>query len=306
MLTSFMAKDDVAELHQRLPVDWLLSAGLINGRNVWRADLTEKYAQINALVGKRALWVASSCSLLHSPIDLSVETRLDTEVKSWFAFALQKCGELALLRDALNSGETAALEEWSAPIQARRHSRRVHNAAVEKRLAAITAQDSQRENPYEVRAEAQRARFKLPAWPTTTIGSFPQTTEIRGLRLDFKKGNLDANNYRTGIAEHIKTGYHRAGAFRAGCAGTWRSRAKRHGGILRRASGRLRLYPEWLGAKLWLPLCETAGSDWRYQPSGTDYRGVGEICPVADRQAGKRDVDRPGDYSFAGHSPAKT
>ena len=116
----------------------------------------------------------------------------------------QKCGELALLRDALNSGETAALEEWSAPIQARRHSRRVHNAAVEKRLAAITAQDSQRENPYEVRAEAQRARFKLPAWPTTTIGSFPQTTEIRGLRLDFKKGNLDANHYRTGIAEHIK------------------------------------------------------------------------------------------------------
>ncbi|EAM2912053.1 5-methyltetrahydropteroyltriglutamate--homocysteine methyltransferase [Salmonella enterica subsp. enterica serovar Weslaco str. 247K] len=197
-------KDDVAELHQRLPVDWLLSAGLINGRNVWRADLTEKYAQINALVGKRALWVASSCSLLHSPIDLSVETRLDTEVKSWFAFALQKCGELALLRNALNSGETAALEEWSAPIQARRHSRRVHNAAVEKRLSAITAQDSQRENPYEVRAEAQRARFKLPAWPTTTIGSFPQTTEIRGLRLDFKKGNLDANNYRTGIAEHIR------------------------------------------------------------------------------------------------------
>lgn len=166
--------------------------------------MTEKYAQINAIVGKRPLWVASSCSLLHSPIDLSVETRLDAEVKSWFAFALQKCGELALLRDALNSGETVALEEWSAPIQARRHSRRVHNAAVEKRLAAITAQDSQRENPYEVRAEAQRARFKLPAWPTTTIGSFPQTTEIRGLRLDFKKGNLDANNYRTGIAEHIK------------------------------------------------------------------------------------------------------
>jgi len=142
--------------------------------------------------------------LLHSPIDLSVETRLDAEVKSWFAFALQKCEELALLRDALNTGDTAAIREWSAPIQARRHSTRVHNAAVEKRLAAITAQDSQRQSPYEVRAEAQRARFNLPAWPTTTIGSFPQTTEIRGLRLDFKKGNLDAGNYRTGIAEHIK------------------------------------------------------------------------------------------------------
>ena len=146
----------------------------------------------------------TACSLLHSPIDLSVETRLDAEVKSWFAFALQKCGELALLRDALNSGDTAAIVEWSAPIQARRHSTRVHNAAVEKRLAAITAQDSQRANAYPVRAEAQRARFNLPAWPTTTIGSFPQTTEIRGLRLDFKKGNLDAGNYRTGIAEHIK------------------------------------------------------------------------------------------------------
>ena len=196
-------QDNVAELHKRLPADWLLSAGLINGRNVWRADLSEKYAQVKAIVGKRELWVASSCSLLHSPIDLSVETRLDAEVKSWFAFALQKCEELALLRDALNSGDTAAIAEWSAPIQARRHSTRVHNAAVEKRLAAITAQDSQRQSAYQVRAAAQRARFKLPAWPTTTIGSFPQTTEIRGLRLDFKKGNLDANNYRTGIADHI-------------------------------------------------------------------------------------------------------
>ncbi len=197
-------KDDVAELHKRLPVGWLLSAGLVNGRNVWRADLTEKYAQIKDIVGKRELWVASSCSLLHSPIDLSVETRLDPEVKSWFAFALQKCEELALLRDALNSGDTAAISDWSAPIRARRHSTRVHNPAVEKRLAAITARDSQRQSPYEVRAEAQRARFNLPAWPTTTIGSFPQTTEIRSLRPDFKKGNLDANHYRTGIAEHIK------------------------------------------------------------------------------------------------------
>jgi 5-methyltetrahydropteroyltriglutamate--homocysteine methyltransferase len=196
--------DDVNTLHQRLPADWLLSAGLVNGRNVWRADLTEKYSQIKGILGERELWVGSSCSLLHSPIDLSVETRLDDEVKSWFAFALQKCQELTLLRDALNSGDTAAIDEWSAPIQARRHSTRVHNAAVAKRLAAISGRDSLRANPYPVRAEAQRARFQLPAWPTTTIGSFPQTTEIRGLRLDFKKGRLDAGNYRTGIAEHIR------------------------------------------------------------------------------------------------------
>ncbi|MTD39144.1 5-methyltetrahydropteroyltriglutamate--homocysteine S-methyltransferase [Erwinia sp. CPCC 100877] len=197
-------RDDVNMLHQRLPADWLLSAGLVNGRNVWRADLTEKQAQIKAIVGKRALWVGSSCSLLHSPIDLRGETRLDEEVKSWFAFALQKCHELSLLRDALNSGDTAAIREWSAPVQERRRSSRVHNAAVEQRLAAISERDSQRTSAYPVRAEAQRARFKLPAWPTTTIGSFPQTTGIRGLRLEFKKGRLDAGNYRTGIAEHIK------------------------------------------------------------------------------------------------------
>lgn len=196
--------DDLVALHQNLPAQWLLSAGIVNGRNVWRADLTAKYAQLVQLVGKRELWIGSSCSLLHSPIDLRAETRLDDEVKSWFSFALQKCEELALLRDALNSGNTEAITTWSAPILARRHSARVHNPAVSQRLTAITAKDSLRNNVYEVRAEAQRQRFKLPAWPTTTIGSFPQTTEIRGLRLDFKQGRLDGGNYRRGIAEHIK------------------------------------------------------------------------------------------------------
>lgn len=196
--------DDINVIHQRLPADWLLSAGVINGRNVWRADLTEKYALLQSVIGKRQVWIGSSCSLLHSPIDLRVETRLDSEVKSWFAFALQKCTELALLTEALNRADTVKIAEWSAPIQARRHSKRVHNPAVEKRLATITAQDSQRDNPYVTRAVTQRQRFNLPDWPTTTIGSFPQTTEIRSLRLDFKKGNLDSNDYRIGIAEHIK------------------------------------------------------------------------------------------------------
>ena len=197
-------KDDASALLAQLPADWLVSLGVINGRNVWRADLSTWFERLQPLVGQRQLWLGSSCSLLHSPIDLSVETRLDDEVKSWFAFALQKCAELALLTAALNSGEGAALVEYSAPIRARSTSTRVNNAAVTQRLAAITAQDSQRQHTYPVRAEAQRARFNLPDWPTTTIGSFPQTTEIRGLRLDFKQGRLDGNNYRTGIAEHIK------------------------------------------------------------------------------------------------------
>ncbi|MEF9675850.1 5-methyltetrahydropteroyltriglutamate--homocysteine S-methyltransferase [Pectobacterium aroidearum] len=197
-------KDDAATLSAQLPANWVLSLGAINGRNVWRADLSSWFERLQPLVGTRDLWLGSSCSLLHSPIDLSVEVRLDDEVKSWFAFAIQKCAELSLLSQALNSGNGQALEAYSAPIRARRTSTRVNNAAVAQRLAAITAQDSQRQNVYSVRAEAQRERFNLPAWPTTTIGSFPQTTEIRGLRLDFKQGRLDSNNYRTGIAEHIK------------------------------------------------------------------------------------------------------
>ncbi|UJR52745.1 5-methyltetrahydropteroyltriglutamate--homocysteine S-methyltransferase [Dickeya zeae] len=197
-------KDDAAALNAQLPADWVLSLGVINGRNVWRADLASWFERLQPLLGKRTLWLGSSCSLLHSPIDLSVETRLDEEVKSWFAFAIQKCQELALLTKALNSGNGDELVAYSAPIRARQTSTRVNNPDVAKRLAAITAQDSQRQNPYPVRAQAQRARFQLPDWPTTTIGSFPQTTEIRGLRLDFKQGRLDSQNYRIGIAEHIK------------------------------------------------------------------------------------------------------
>ncbi|HEI9812056.1 MULTISPECIES: 5-methyltetrahydropteroyltriglutamate--homocysteine S-methyltransferase [Serratia] len=199
--------DDIAALSAALPQDWLLSLGVINGRNVWRADLSRWFERLQPLVGIRPLWIGSSCSLLHSPIDLSVESRLDEEVKSWFAFALQKCAELALLAAALNAPDAAKqaeLDAYSAPIRARRQSSRVHNPQVERRLAAITAQDSERHSAYAERARAQRERFNLPAWPTTTIGSFPQTTEIRGLRLDFKQGRLDGSNYRTSIGEHIK------------------------------------------------------------------------------------------------------
>lgn len=198
-------KDDLEQLNQQIPADWLLSLGVINGRNVWRADLTRWFERLQPLIGQRQqLWIGSSCSLLHSPIDLSVETRLDDEVKSWFAFALQKCTELSLLSQALNQHDAAALHAWSAPIRARANSARVHNPAVAQRLAQIQARDTERNSSYTVRAQAQRQRFNLPAWPTTTIGSFPQTTEIRGLRLDFKKGNIDGGHYRTGIAEHIR------------------------------------------------------------------------------------------------------
>ncbi len=197
--------DDILQLNEQLPADWLLSVGVINGRNVWRADLSRWYQRLQPLVAQRQqLWIGTSCSLLHSPIDLRSETRLDDEVKSWFSFALQKCGELSLLRDALKHQDPASLEAWSAPIRAREQSSRVHNSQVSARLRAVTASDSQRQHNYLTRAKAQQARFSLPAWPTTTIGSFPQTSEIRGLRLNFKQGRLDGASYRTGIAGHIR------------------------------------------------------------------------------------------------------
>ncbi|SFO38355.1 methionine synthase (B12-independent) [Candidatus Pantoea varia] len=198
-------RDDIEQLNRQLPASWLLSLGVINGRNVWRADLSRWFSRLQPLIKEREqVWIGSSCSLLHSPIDLSVETRLDDEVKIWFAFALQKCAELSLLSQALNNNDARSLDAWSAPVRARAHSRRVHNAVVGQRLEAITPQHSERQSAYPVRAVLQRQRFNLPAWPTTTIGSFPQTTEIRGLRLDFKQGRLDSHHYRTGIAEHIK------------------------------------------------------------------------------------------------------
>lgn len=200
-------QDDLQHLHQALPKDWVLSLGAINGRNVWKADLSTRYQQVIALKNKRPLWIGTSCSLLHSPIDLNAETKLDDEVKSWFAFAVQKCEEVALLANALNAPDSEydeQLAQYSAPIRQRQHSTRVHNATVEARLQAIEAQDSERNSPYTQRAEVQRARFNLPLWPTTTIGSFPQTTEIRTVRLDFKKGRIDTAAYRTNISEHIK------------------------------------------------------------------------------------------------------
>ncbi|WP_370548021.1 5-methyltetrahydropteroyltriglutamate--homocysteine S-methyltransferase [Edwardsiella tarda] len=197
--------DDLANLHRALPSDWVLSLGVINGRNVWRADLADWQQRLQPWVGSRPLWLGSSCSLLHSPIDLAAESELDEELRSWFAFARQKCAELALLTRALNTPdrEREALLAYSAPLYRRRHSARVHNPALAERLAALSEADTRRTSAYPQRARHQRQRFNLPLWPTTTIGSFPQTPAIRALRLDFRRGTLTPQHYHRGIGEQI-------------------------------------------------------------------------------------------------------
>jgi 5-methyltetrahydropteroyltriglutamate--homocysteine methyltransferase len=199
--------DDLAVLNQQLPPHWVLSLGVINGRNVWRADLSGWLERLKPLIGRRQLWLASSCSLLHCPIDVNRERRLDDESKSWLAFALQKCRELALLTSALaqdNRAINAEIAEYSASIRAREKSLRVHNPAVAQRLADVVLTDLNRRSDYPQRAVQQRKHRPLPLWPTTTIGSFPQTADIRTLRLDFKQSRIGLTGYRTGIREHIK------------------------------------------------------------------------------------------------------
>lgn len=195
------------EIVDALPENWVLSAGVINGRNVWRADLSALLARlqpVKAALGDR-LWLGSSCSLLHSPIDLDLETDLDPEVRQWLSFAKQKCREITLLAQALD-GSVVAQEEcerYSAPIKARAASERVNNPQVRQRSAAITDALAERKLPYAERARLQRQSLGLPLLPTTTIGSFPQTGEIRTQRRDYKAGRLSEQDYTQAIQGHI-------------------------------------------------------------------------------------------------------
>ncbi|WP_404402941.1 5-methyltetrahydropteroyltriglutamate--homocysteine S-methyltransferase [Pelagibacterium halotolerans] len=181
--------------------DTVLSLGLIDGRNIWRADLDEKFKRVRRawdLLGPDRLQIAPSCSLLHSPVDLDLETALDDELKSWLAFARQKLGEIQALTLAIKRGESAAREAFSASktaVASRTASPRTTNPTVRKRAAAIRSEDLARESPYAVRQQKQTDRFKLPLFPTTTIGSFPQTKDVRQARAAHKRGELDAAAY---------------------------------------------------------------------------------------------------------------
>ncbi|AEK59326.1 MULTISPECIES: 5-methyltetrahydropteroyltriglutamate--homocysteine S-methyltransferase [Acidithiobacillus] len=193
---------------QHYPSDKILSLGVVDGRNVWRTDLDAALALVEPAaksLGDR-LWLAPSCSLMHSPVDLEQETELDDELKSWLAFAVQKLDELAMLARALDHGMEAVQGPWEsarAAVASRRSSQRIHNAAVAARLDALGSDEGHRKNPYPVRAKAQRERFHLPLFPTTTIGSFPQTPEIRKARLQHRKGELSDADYRKAMEAEI-------------------------------------------------------------------------------------------------------
>ncbi|OXJ08942.1 5-methyltetrahydropteroyltriglutamate--homocysteine S-methyltransferase [Burkholderia sp. HI2500] len=203
------ARDEVDALARDLPAGRVLSVGAINGRNIWKTDLNATLDWLEPLakqLGDR-LWLAPSCSLLHVPVDLASEEKLDAEIRSWLAFALQKLDELKVLATALNEGRDKvadALAANAAAIHSRRQSPRVNNPAVKAAIARIDAQLGNRASPYPQRAPKQSARLNLPAFPTTTIGSFPQTGEIRQARSQFKAGALDEAGYRAAMQAEIE------------------------------------------------------------------------------------------------------
>ena len=180
----------------------VLSLGVVDGRNIWKNDFAKSLALLNkakAVVGADRIVVAPSCSLLHTPVDLANEPKLDDELKQWLAFAQQKLEEVAVLGKALDNPAVVKveLEANAKAIEARRTSKRIHNDEVKKRLAAVTPQMLDRKSPFAKRAAAQQSKLNLPVLPTTTIGSFPQTADIREARAKFKAGKLTPAEYQT-------------------------------------------------------------------------------------------------------------
>jgi 5-methyltetrahydropteroyltriglutamate--homocysteine methyltransferase len=185
--------------------DLVLSLGVIDGRNIWKADLNTILDRIEPVVASdRSVIVAPSCSLLHTPIDLARENALDPEVKDWLAFAVQKIAELAVLAKAFNDGRPSVqhdLDAASAFVGSRRTSGKINDPAVKARTETADPAVARRSSAFEIRRKIERDKLHLPPYPTTTIGSFPQTQEIRQARADHGKGAINDETYDVFLRE---------------------------------------------------------------------------------------------------------
>ncbi len=204
-------RDQLTSIVDHLPVYKVLSVGLIDGRNIWRSDLDRMIATLNPIKKrlKDRLWLAPSCSLLHVPVDLDKEQQLDTELKSWLAFACQKLDELNVLKQVFSPEQEAmtkplqALKEARTVVRSRVGSPRIHRDDVINRQQNIDVEMFNRRSDYAQRAAKQREQLALPDYPTTTIGSFPQTIEIRRVRRAYKQGEMSQQDYETHIRKEI-------------------------------------------------------------------------------------------------------
>jgi 5-methyltetrahydropteroyltriglutamate--homocysteine methyltransferase len=199
-------KGQLETLLAAFPGAMTLSLGLVDGRNIWKTNYARQISLIEQAVsalGKERVWLGSSCSLLHCPVDVSEETALPEHIRSRMAFAVQKCAELAALRDLAEKGERSALDANTAVLEAAAAHSDSRIDAVRNRAASVTSADLSRRAAYAQRHAAQ-SWLNLPLLPTTTIGSFPQTASIRKTRLDYKKGVLAEAGYIAAIKREIK------------------------------------------------------------------------------------------------------
>ncbi|CAI7490319.1 CFC_collapsed_G0057570.mRNA.1.CDS.1 [Saccharomyces cerevisiae] len=185
-----------------------LSVGIVDGRNIWKNDFKKSSAIVNKAIeklGADRVVVATSSSLLHTPVDLNNETKLDAEIKGFFSFATQKLDEVVVITKNVSGQDVAAaLEANAKSVESRGKSKFIHDAAVKARVASIDEKMSTRAAPFEQRLPEQQKVFNLPLFPTTTIGSFPQTKDIRINRNKFNKGTISAEEYEKFINSEIE------------------------------------------------------------------------------------------------------
>src|SRR5690606_20598434 len=201
----FRAPQQLDEVLDSIPESMSVSLGVVDGRNIWKNDFEGSLSVIKkviAKIGAQQVLIAPSCSLLHSPCDLDLETNEETltrDIKKWLAFAKQKVDEVVVLKElALETPTSASLNELEAnkkAIESRATSSLIHIKKVKERVSTISINDVTRTHPFTSRKVLQKSILKLPLYPTTTIGSFPQTTEVRSWRANFKKGNISAEEY---------------------------------------------------------------------------------------------------------------
>ncbi|CAM1360643.1 5-methyltetrahydropteroyltriglutamate--homocysteine methyltransferase [Tenacibaculum litoreum] len=204
-------EEQLDDVLNTLPENRILSLGIVDGRNIWKNDFEKSLQLIQKatdVLGSNRVFVAPSCSLLHTPCDLELETTLDNQIKQWLAFAKQKLTEVSLLKK-LSEGTTDkvilnAFEENKKAIANRKSSTLIHHNDVKLRVDSINETDSRRKNSFSIRKEAQEKVLNLPLFPTTTIGSFPQTKEVRSWRAQFKKGILGSEDYKYLLKEETQ------------------------------------------------------------------------------------------------------
>ncbi len=208
--TANSPEKDIEQALSLIGDEKILSLGLVDGRNIWKNDLADSLGKAEKAVealGTDRVFVGPSCSLLHTPVDLNSETQLDDELKGWMAYATQKLDEIAAIAKGVNEGREKIAAELATSEQAqnaRETSTRIHDKAVEDRVANISDDMKERKSAFAARQTAQHAALNIPLYPTTTIGSFPQTQEIRKARAAFKKGELDEAGYKQAMEKEIR------------------------------------------------------------------------------------------------------